>query len=207
MEDILTERFQYATITPFKDYCRLDEKKELSRSMNDDLDKLDFDWDTPNKKLENLLNSLRPVGKIVSLPEKKKKVIKIKTKIENCIGDIEFFKFTFNPDIDNFTEANQYLATVLEGCSKIPKIEKLFGHRAHMDGLFYKCSINKKSIIQSLETLRSTKEKIQKTPAVFYGGQLKTAKNNGYGVHLYYAYENIENPVSLWYGVRWIRFI
>jgi hypothetical protein len=75
MEDILTERFQYATITPFKDYCRLDEKKELSRSMNDDLDKLDFDWDVPNKKLENLLNSLKPVGKIVSLPEKKKKKV------------------------------------------------------------------------------------------------------------------------------------
>jgi hypothetical protein len=75
MEDILTERFQYATITPFKDYCRLDEKKELSRSMNDDLDKLDFDWDVPNKKLESLLNSLKPVGKIVSLPEKKKKKV------------------------------------------------------------------------------------------------------------------------------------
>jgi hypothetical protein len=75
MEDILTERFQYATITPFKDYCRLDEKKELSKSMNDDLDKLDFDWDVPNKKLESLLNSLKPVGKIVSLPEKKKKKV------------------------------------------------------------------------------------------------------------------------------------
>ena len=75
MEDILTERFQYATITPFKDYCRLDEKKELSKSMNDDLDKLDFDWDVPNKKLESLLNSLKPVGKIVSLPEKKNKKV------------------------------------------------------------------------------------------------------------------------------------
>jgi hypothetical protein len=75
MEDILTERFQYATITPFKDYCRLDEKKELSRSMNDDLDSLDFDWDTPKTKINQLLNTLKPVGKIVSLPEKKKKKI------------------------------------------------------------------------------------------------------------------------------------
>ncbi len=75
MEDILTERFQYATITPFKDYCRLDEKKELSKSMNDDLDSLDFDWDTPKTKINQLLNTLKPVGKIVSLPEKKKKKI------------------------------------------------------------------------------------------------------------------------------------
>lgn len=75
MEDILRERFQYATITPFKDYCRLDEKKELSRSMNDDLDRLDFDWDTPTKKIDQLLKTFKPVGKIVSLPEKKKKKV------------------------------------------------------------------------------------------------------------------------------------
>lgn len=75
MEDILRERFQYATITPFKDYCRLDEKKVLSKSMNDDLDSLDIDWETPKTKINRLVNILRPVGKIVSLPEKKKKKV------------------------------------------------------------------------------------------------------------------------------------
>lgn len=75
MEDILRERFQYATITPFKDYCRLDEKKELSKSINDDLDRLDIDWDTPKGKINNILNTIRPIGKIVSLPEKKKKKV------------------------------------------------------------------------------------------------------------------------------------
>ena len=75
MEDILTEKFQYATITPFKDYCRLDEKKDLSRSLNDDLDRLEIDWDTPKNKLENVLNVFKPLGKIVSLPEKKKKKV------------------------------------------------------------------------------------------------------------------------------------
>ena len=52
MEDILREKFQYATITPFKDYCRLDEKRELSKSLIDDLDSLEIDWDAPNKKLD-----------------------------------------------------------------------------------------------------------------------------------------------------------
>ena len=75
MEDILREKFQYATITPFKDYCRLDEKRELSKSLNDDLDSLEIDWDAPNKKLERLVNTLKPIGKIVSLPEKKKKKV------------------------------------------------------------------------------------------------------------------------------------
>lgn len=75
MEDILRERFQYATITPFKDYCRLDEKKELLNSMNDDLESLDF-WDNPtSKKLDHMVNTLKPIGKVFSLPEKKKKKV------------------------------------------------------------------------------------------------------------------------------------
>ena len=75
MEDILTEKFQYATITPFKDYCRLDEKRELSKSLNDDLDSLTIDWDSPKNRLENIINVFKPKGKIVSLPEKKKKKV------------------------------------------------------------------------------------------------------------------------------------
>jgi hypothetical protein len=79
MEEILSEKFQYATITPFKDYCRLDEKKKLSRSLNDDLDNLISDWDIGSiKKTITLTDSLKgvePLGKIVSLPEKKKKKV------------------------------------------------------------------------------------------------------------------------------------
>lgn len=79
MEDILRERFQYATITPFKDYCRLDEKKELINSLNDDLDNLISDWEigSPEKirSLSDSLKSVKPLGIIVSLPEKKKKKV------------------------------------------------------------------------------------------------------------------------------------
>jgi len=80
MEDIITERFQYATITPFKDYCRLDEKKELLRSLNDDLDNLDdFSWDTPTTnrldRVDSVIKSFKPIGKVFSLPERKKKKV------------------------------------------------------------------------------------------------------------------------------------
>lgn len=79
MEDILREKFQYATITPFKDYCRLDERKELIRSLNDDLDNLISDWDIGSAKktrtLSDSLEPIKPIGKIVSLPEKKKKKV------------------------------------------------------------------------------------------------------------------------------------
>ena len=33
MDDIITQRFSYATITPFKDYCRLDEKGKLTTTF------------------------------------------------------------------------------------------------------------------------------------------------------------------------------
>jgi hypothetical protein len=49
MENIITERFQYARITPFKDYCRLDEKKRLTNSINDNLENLDS-WDNIKEK-------------------------------------------------------------------------------------------------------------------------------------------------------------
>jgi hypothetical protein len=87
MEDILTERFQFATITPFKDYCRLDEKKKLFKSLNDDLDSLETtfnDWGVTEKKSKDTfvsafdklrIENKNHVGKIVSLPEKKKKKV------------------------------------------------------------------------------------------------------------------------------------
>jgi hypothetical protein len=46
MEDIITQKFSFASIVPLKNYCRLDERKNLTRIMNDGLDDLhseDFD--------------------------------------------------------------------------------------------------------------------------------------------------------------------
>ena len=43
MEDILTQRFNYASITLYRNYCRLDEKKQSGNTFNDDLDELNED--------------------------------------------------------------------------------------------------------------------------------------------------------------------
>lgn len=82
MEELLSEKFQYATITPFKDYCRIDDKDRLSRSITENLDFLDYDDVRPTlRSVENYFNreskvrDQRPIGKIVSLPEKKKKKV------------------------------------------------------------------------------------------------------------------------------------
>lgn len=40
MEDILTQRINYAVITSYKDYCRLDEKKHTGTTFNEDLEDL-----------------------------------------------------------------------------------------------------------------------------------------------------------------------
>ena len=74
MEDIITERFQYATITPFKDYCRVDEKKRLSNSINNNLDDLD-PWETEVVTRKGGFEIKSPQGKLVSLPERKKKKV------------------------------------------------------------------------------------------------------------------------------------
>ncbi len=77
MEDIITQRFSYASITPYKDYCRLDEKKDLSTSFQNNLDGL--------SEVDELLSFLsstnkektnsKYVGRIVSLPEKRKRKV------------------------------------------------------------------------------------------------------------------------------------
>ena len=78
MEDIITQKFSFASIVPLKNYCRLDERKNLTRIMNDGLDDLhseDFD-------VFGLVSTVDPPrlnkpkrGKIVSLPEKNKRKI------------------------------------------------------------------------------------------------------------------------------------
>ena len=78
MEDIITQKFSFASIVPLKNYCRLDERKNLTRIMNDGLDDLhsdDFDdFSLDSKVATSRLNKSKK-GKIVSLPEKNKRKI------------------------------------------------------------------------------------------------------------------------------------
>jgi hypothetical protein len=100
MEDILRERFQYATIIPFKDYCRLDEKKELINSLNDDLDCLDG-WDTPTTtRIENMIKTFKPKGRIVSLPEKKKKKVFYASTTESIQENFRLTYYVKNNKLD-----------------------------------------------------------------------------------------------------------
>jgi hypothetical protein len=71
MEDIIRERFNYAVITPFKDYCRLDERKQLSNSINYNSEDLD-PWEDISK---GYFEVKTPRNTLVSLPEKKKKKV------------------------------------------------------------------------------------------------------------------------------------
>lgn len=75
MEEILSQRFNYAIIEPYRNYCRLDEKKPgyNGTTFNSDLDELDFSFG--EKKPWNQFGklSLNPprVGKLISLPKKR----------------------------------------------------------------------------------------------------------------------------------------
>ena len=83
MEDILTQRFSYATITPYRDYCRLDEKEHNYNTFGDsDIESLYNDADiilSGLKKekqdyirLDRMDSYLKPMkGVVTSLPERK----------------------------------------------------------------------------------------------------------------------------------------
>jgi len=71
MEDVITQKFNYATITLFKDYCKIGDKKETI-NFNGDLDFFEDEEDltretTPTKKLTILFGELRrpKVGRMV----------------------------------------------------------------------------------------------------------------------------------------------
>jgi hypothetical protein len=72
MGDIIRQRFRYAEITTYKDYCTLSEKKPYNgTTFNNDLDELEdldeisfMSWATPNKP---------KIGRIVTLPKKRDK--------------------------------------------------------------------------------------------------------------------------------------
>lgn len=71
MEDILTQRFNYASITLYRNYCKLDEKKQNRTTFNDDLDFLDEEDDffvVKNTSGGFIRNP--SIGKIVTIPPK-----------------------------------------------------------------------------------------------------------------------------------------
>lgn len=77
MEDLFTERFSYATITSFKNYSKLKDKKKSLNSMSSDLDT--FDGDGEEDKLDRKLHIFfedynKPrVGRVVDFPERRDK--------------------------------------------------------------------------------------------------------------------------------------
>lgn len=73
MEDILVQKFTYASITPFKDYCLIPEKNRYTHLQTDKLDYLDDD-DNDVLKIKNMFSDPKEkIGKIFSFPSKKKK--------------------------------------------------------------------------------------------------------------------------------------
>jgi len=77
MEDIITQKFSYATITVFKDYSKIDDKKKSLNSMSVNLDDFDGDdeetiFEKRKQQIKFLVEDLRKpsVGRIVEFPEK-----------------------------------------------------------------------------------------------------------------------------------------
>ena len=73
MEDIITQKFSFATITVFKDYSKLKDNKRSLNSKSVDLDVLDEDDEELNIKKFNIFfeDLNRPkIGRIVEFPEK-----------------------------------------------------------------------------------------------------------------------------------------
>jgi hypothetical protein len=82
MEEIITQKFTYATITVFKDYCKLIDKEKSLSSMGVDLDSLDGEDDvfqSTKRLMKFTIDDLRrpTVGRTTEFPEK---VGKRKTK-------------------------------------------------------------------------------------------------------------------------------
>jgi hypothetical protein len=84
MEDILVQKITYATITPFKDYCLIPEKKKYVNLLSDKLDYLDDD-DSDIFKIRQLFHvePREKIGRIFSFPIKKKKKLHYFTNNDN----------------------------------------------------------------------------------------------------------------------------
>lgn len=78
MEDIITQRFSFATIKTFKNYSKLVDKKKSQRFIEDNLPLLIDDEDEeddlfPEFKVFSVNPTIKPIGKLYSLPNKKTK--------------------------------------------------------------------------------------------------------------------------------------
>lgn len=74
MEEIITQKFTYATITVYKDYCKIIDKKRSLSSMGVDLDSLDDDdvFEQTKRLIKFTIDDLRKptVGRTIEFPEK-----------------------------------------------------------------------------------------------------------------------------------------
>ena len=70
MVDILTQKFNYASIVLYRNYSRLDEKQHSSTSFNNSIDELDCDDEKPLSFLGGTVFMNPPVGRVVTLPAK-----------------------------------------------------------------------------------------------------------------------------------------
>jgi hypothetical protein len=75
MVDILTQKFSFAMITPFKDYSMLSDKMILKRRFTDSLDLLEEEEKSLFLSKESLKLDSNKIGKIFSLPQKRKKKV------------------------------------------------------------------------------------------------------------------------------------
>lgn len=75
MEDIITQKFRYATITHYRDYSKLSDKTKSLNSKSIDLDVFDCEEDLDNStnRLKIFFESNSRVGRIISFPEKRGK--------------------------------------------------------------------------------------------------------------------------------------
>ena len=135
--------------------------------------------------------------------KRKAKADKDKLK-DKWIGGIDFFQQT-----DSFAESDAFIRNIMVEKLELPEEEvkttsDFFGKHIVKDkeSQKYKCAIvGGKSIVQTLDALKATQPMIANTPGGWFGGGLETAKEIGWGIHLYYGYKEDE----LWYGVRWVK--
>lgn len=112
MEDIITQRFSYANITPYKDYCNLDERKELSKSFSENLDLLheeNEDLFVFKRGLLEMSNSTKDqnkkhIGRVISLPEKRKRKVHFFSTTEKIQERFEISYVYKNPKTANSFE-------------------------------------------------------------------------------------------------------
>ena len=117
MEDILTQRFNYASIVPFKNYCKLSEKKSSSNTFNDDLEVIDGE-----EKWHNLFErALKlPIGRSISFTEpfNKKKKTKFFYNNQEVGENLQF----------NYAYKNHRLHTNCFDTTKDNQIKRHFGN-------------------------------------------------------------------------------